>query len=77
DDKSKEEALAELMTMLVEYREQGLDEVGPRHFQPSGKEGRIGKSRGWISERLCELADDGIHLEETETAGTYKLLYPA
>ncbi|MBQ1165880.1 conjugal transfer protein TraB, partial [Streptomyces sp. A73] len=26
DDKSKEEALAELMTMLVEYREQGLDE---------------------------------------------------
>ncbi|MBQ1165229.1 conjugal transfer protein TraB, partial [Streptomyces sp. A73] len=77
DDKSKEEALAELMTMLVEYREQGLDEVGPRHFQPSGKEGRIGTSRGWISERLCELADDGIHLEETETAGTYKLLYPA
>ncbi|MEU2603255.1 plasmid transfer protein TraB [Streptomyces albus] len=75
-EKSQEEALAELMAMLAEYREQGLDEVGPRHFQPYGKEGRIGRSRAWISDQLTDLADEGIHLEETDTAGTYKLLYP-
>ncbi|EPD94584.1 hypothetical protein HMPREF1486_03137 [Streptomyces sp. HPH0547] len=75
-EKSQDEALAELMAMLAEYREQGLDEVGPRHFQPYGKEGRIGRSRAWISDQLTDLADEGIHLEETDTAGTYKLLYP-
>ncbi|GAA2629761.1 plasmid transfer protein TraB [Streptomyces axinellae] len=76
-EKSQDEALAELMKMLDEYREQGLEEVGPKHFQPYGREGRIGKSRPWISEKLTALADDGLHLEETDTAGTYKLLYPA
>ncbi|WSB74757.1 conjugal transfer protein TraB [Streptomyces sp. NBC_01775] len=75
-EKSQDEALAELMAMLDEYREQGLEEVGPKHFQPYGKEGRIGKSRPWISEKLNDLADAGLHLEETETAGVYRLLYP-
>lgn len=75
-EKTQEEAEAELLLMLTEYRDQDLKEVGPRHFQPYGREGRIGRSRPWISEKLTELADEGIHLEETEQAGVYRLLYP-
>ncbi|WP_306317249.1 MULTISPECIES: conjugal transfer protein TraB [unclassified Streptomyces] len=77
DDKSQAQAEAELMQMLDEFRQQGLTEVGPRHFQPHGKQGRYGKSRAWLSGKLTELADEGEHLKETDEPGTYKLLYPS
>lgn len=76
-ERTPEEAVAELLAMLEEYREQGLEQVGPKHFQPYGREGRIGRSRAWISTKLNDLADEGVHLEETDDAGVYKLLYPA
>ncbi|MFE4867701.1 plasmid transfer protein TraB [Streptomyces sp. NPDC056682] len=75
-EKTQEAAEAELLAMLAEYRDQSLEEVGPRHFQPYGREGRIGRSRSWISAKLTDLADEGVHLEETEQAGVYRLLYP-
>jgi hypothetical protein len=76
EDKTPEKAMAELLAMLEEYREEGLEEVGPRHFQPYGREGRIGRSRAWISQKLNELADEAEHLEDTDDAGVYRLLYP-
>lgn len=75
--KSKAEAEAELLKMLVEFRQQGLTEVGPRHFQPHGRAGRYGRARSWLSEKLTDLADEGVHLEELDEPGTYKLLYPS
>ncbi|GGO55399.1 sporulation protein SsgA [Streptomyces daqingensis] len=75
-EKSPEEAYSELLAMLEEYRRDGLEHVGPKHFQPYGREGRIGRSRAWISARLNELADEEIHLAETDDAGVYTLLYP-
>ncbi|MDR3082123.1 MAG: conjugal transfer protein TraB [Streptomyces sp.] len=76
-EKTQEQAEAELMQMLDEFRQRQLDRVGPKDFQPYGKEGRIGRSRSWISARLNDLADEGIHLEDTDEAGVYTLLYPA
>lgn len=76
-EKTQEEAEGELMAMLDEFRQRQLDRVGPKDFQPYGKAGRIGRSRAWISERLNDLADEGIHLEDTDEAGVYTLLYPA
>lgn len=76
-DKSEAEAEAEVLAMLDEFRQQGLEEVGPRHFQPHGKAGRYGRGRTWLSEKLVELADEGVHLEETDEVGTYKLLNPS
>jgi hypothetical protein len=78
-DKSADEdhdPLAELLAMLDEYRQEGLEEVGPRHFQPYGREGRIGRSRAWISGKLNDLADDAVHLQDTDEPGVYRLLYP-
>lgn len=75
-EKSQEEAEAELLTMLDEFRQQGLTEIGPRHFQPHGKQGRYGKSRSWLSGKLTALADEGVHIQELDEPGTYKLLYP-
>ncbi|MEW1754717.1 conjugal transfer protein TraB [Streptomyces angustmyceticus] len=76
EDRAPEVAFAELLAMLAEYRGQEREEVGPKDFQPYGKGGRIGRSRAWISEKLGDLADEGIHLEETPQPGVYKLLYP-
>ncbi|MFK0182325.1 plasmid transfer protein TraB [Streptomyces xanthochromogenes] len=76
-EKTLEQAEAELMAMLDEFRGRQLDQVGPKDFQPYGKEGRIGRSRAWISARLNDLADAGIHLEDTDEPGVYTLLYPA
>lgn len=74
---STEEADAELLAVLEEFREQGMDSVGPRHFQPYwGKGNRLDRSRAWISEALNDLADEGIHLAETDEPGTYRLLDP-
>lgn len=75
-EKTPEEAHNELLAMLAEYRDQELETVGPKNFQPYGKGGRIGRSRAWISEKLGDLADEGTHLEETDQPGVYKLLYP-
>jgi hypothetical protein len=75
-ERTPDEAMAELLAMLDEFRANGLEHVGPKDFKPYGKDSRIGRSRSWISEKLTDLADDSIHLEETEEAGVYRLLYP-
>lgn len=75
-EREPEDAVAELLAMLTEYRGQELEFVGPRDFQPYGKGSRIGRSRSWVSGKLGDLADEGIHLAETEQAGVYRLLYP-
>lgn len=75
-EKTQEDALAELLAMLDEYREQELEFIGPKEFSPFGKGSRIGRSRPWVSQRLGDLVDQGIHLAETEQPGVYRLLYP-
>lgn len=75
-ERTPEEALAELLAMLSELRGEGRAKVGPKDFAPYGKGTRIGRSRAWISGKLTDLADEAVHLEETEEAGVYKLLYP-
>ena len=77
EGKTQAEAEAELLVMLDEFRQQGLTEIGPRHFQPHGRTGRYGRARSWLSAKLTDLADEGVHLEELDEPGTYKLLYPA
>jgi hypothetical protein len=76
DDKTQEEAMAAVMAMLEEFRAREMEYIGPKDFQPYGKTGRIGRSRAWISNHLGDLADAGIHLQETEQPGVYRLLYP-
>ncbi|WP_407563332.1 plasmid transfer protein TraB [Streptomyces sp. 184] len=75
---STKEAVRRLHALLDELREEGLEFIGPRHFKPHGTKGRYGRSRGWLSDQLNSLADEGVHLEEVEDAdpGTYRLLYP-
>ncbi|MCX4571624.1 plasmid transfer protein TraB [Streptomyces viridodiastaticus] len=72
-----QEAEAELLAILEEFRQQGMDTVGPRHFQPFWGEGnRLPRSRAWVSGKLNDLADAGIHLKETDDIGVYRLLDP-
>ncbi|MBB4893541.1 hypothetical protein FHS39_002572 [Streptomyces olivoverticillatus] len=75
-ERAPEEAWAELVAMLAEYRGEDRETVGPKDFAPYGKGSRIGRSRAWVSEKLGDLADEGIHLQETGQPGVYKLLYP-
>jgi hypothetical protein len=76
-DLTPEEAETELLAILEEFREQGMDTVGPRHFQPFWGEGnRLPRSRAWVSGKLNDLADAGIHLAETDEIGVYRLLDP-
>ncbi|MFI7274112.1 plasmid transfer protein TraB [Streptomyces sp. NPDC049879] len=71
------EAEAELLLVLEEFRAEDRELIGPRDFAPHwGKDGRLNRSRAWLSERLGDLADAGIHLAETQDEGTYRLLYP-
>ncbi|MFI7274206.1 conjugal transfer protein TraB [Streptomyces sp. NPDC049879] len=71
------EAEAELLRVLEEFRAEDRELIGPRDFAPHwGKDGRLNRSRAWLSERLGELADAGIHLAETQDEGTYRLLHP-
>ncbi|MGK5733301.1 plasmid transfer protein TraB [Streptomyces sp. URMC 124] len=75
--RTTEEAVAELHAILEEFREQGLTQIGPRHFQPYwGKGARLDRSRAWVSEKLTHLADEGLHLAETDEPGVYTLLEP-
>lgn len=72
-----EEAVAELMAILEEFRTADRDLVGPKDFQPYwGKGNRLDRSRAWVSEKLNDLADAGIHLAETDEIGVYRLLDP-
>ncbi|WP_049580360.1 TraB protein [Streptomyces sp. SBT349] len=71
------EAEAELLAVLEEFREEDRELIGPRDFSPFwGKDGRLNRSRAWLSEQLGDLADAGLHLAETGDEGTYRLLYP-
>ncbi|MEU6057979.1 plasmid transfer protein TraB [Streptomyces sp. NPDC047097] len=76
EDRTTEEADAALMAMLDDFRAQNLEFIGPKDFKPYGQGGRIGRSRAWISARLGDLADAGIHLAEEPQPGVYRLLYP-
>lgn len=72
-----EEAMAELMAILEEFRAEDRELIGPKDFQPYWDKGnRLDRSRSWLSPRLNELADAGIHLAETDELGVYRLLYP-
>lgn len=75
-EKTPEEALAVLLEIFAELRVRGVETVGPKDFAPFGKGTRIGKSRPWISAKLTELADEGVHVEETDKPGVYLLLTP-
>lgn len=75
-EKTPAAALAELHQMLEEWRDQGREQIGPRDFQPYGPAGRLCRSRAWVSGALGDLADEGIHLAETDQPGVYKLLHP-
>ncbi|MFD5319345.1 conjugal transfer protein TraB [Streptomyces sp. NPDC127098] len=71
------EAEGELLAILEEFRQEDRELIGPRDFSPFwGKDGRLNRSRAWLSEQLGDLADAGIHLAETDSEGTYRLLYP-
>ena len=76
-DLSTEQAMAELLALLDEQRAEKATFVGPKTFRPYyGKGNRLDRSRQWVSERLNELADEGVHLEETDDPGVYRLLHP-
>jgi hypothetical protein len=74
---SPEQATAELMALLDEFRAADRDLIGPKDFQPYwGKGNRLDRSRAWVSGKLNDLADAGIHLAETDEIGVYRLLDP-
>lgn len=76
-DLTTDQAIAELMAILDEFRTADRDFIGPKDFQPYwGKGNRLDRSRAWVSEKLNDLADSGIHLAETEEIGVYRLLDP-
>lgn len=73
-----EEAMDQVMALLAEFRAEGKTKVGPKDFAPHwGKGNRLNRSRAWLSPRLAELADAGVHLRDTDTPGEYLLLDPA
>ncbi|MFD4921165.1 conjugal transfer protein TraB [Streptomyces goshikiensis] len=77
DDVTTEQAYARLLGVLDALRDEGRDTIGPKDFAPYGKGSRVGRARSWISERLGDLADEGVHLAETDQPGVYRLLHPA
>jgi len=79
-DRSTEEALAILLEMLDEFRQAGRETIGPKDFGPytiGTRSPRVGRARSWVSPTLGALADEGIHLADTDQPGVYRLLYPA
>lgn len=80
EDRSTEEALATLMEMLDEFRQAERETIGPKDFGPyiaNSRSPRVGRARSWISPILGQLADEGVHLADTDRPGVYRLLYPA
>lgn len=78
DEVSTEEAQERVLALLEEFRNEGREIVGPRDFKPHlGRGRRIGRSRAWVSPFLADLADEGIHLQDTDQPGVYRLLDPA
>ncbi|MGW4505712.1 plasmid transfer protein TraB [Streptomyces sp. NPDC004436] len=76
-DDGPEQAYARLLGVLDALRDEGRETIGPKDFAPYGKGSRVGRARSWISERLGDLADEGVHLAETDQPGVYRLLHPA
>jgi hypothetical protein len=79
-DRSTEEALAILLEMLDEFRQAGRETIGPKDFGPytnGTRSPRVGRARSWVSPTLGALADEGVHLADTDQPGVYRLLYPA
>lgn len=79
-DRSTEEALAILLEMLDEFRQADRETIGPKDFGPytnGQRSPRVGRARSWISPVLGQLADEGVHLADTDQPGVYRLLYPA
>ncbi|MDI5967151.1 plasmid transfer protein TraB [Streptantibioticus silvisoli] len=75
-EKSPEDAFAEVLAILDERRDADAEFVGPKDFGPFGRGERIGRSRAWVSKVLAQLAEDGVHLADTDQPGVYKLLHP-
>lgn len=72
-----EQAVAAVHALLNEFRNDGLETVGPKDFKNHlGRDGRIGRSRAWLSPLLSDLADERIHLDHTDDPGVYRLLDP-
>lgn len=72
-----EQAIAAVHDLLEEFRGDGQQTVGPRDFKNHlGANGRIGRSRAWLSPLLANLAEEGIHLAHTDEPGVYRLLDP-
>lgn len=69
-----EQAMASLFILLEVFRNEGRSVIGPKDFMPHLP--HIGRSRAWLSPRLAELADQGVHLRETGRPGEYHLLEP-
>lgn len=69
-----EQAMASLFILLEVFRNEGRRVIGPKDFMPHLP--NIGRSRAWLSPRLGELADQGVHLRETGRPGEYHLLEP-
>ncbi|HEY5835007.1 plasmid transfer protein TraB [Streptomyces sp.] len=77
DEVTTEQAVAAVHALLEEFRDQGLATIGPKDFKAHlGRDGRIGRSRAWLSPLLADLADQGTHLADTDDPGVYKLLDP-
>ncbi|MGW3321123.1 plasmid transfer protein TraB [Streptomyces virginiae] len=80
EDRSTEEALATLLEMLDEFRQADRETIGPKDFGPyvnGSRSPRVGRARSWISPVLGQLADEGVHIADTDQPGVYRLLYPA
>lgn len=76
-DITTEQAITAVHALLDDLRNQGLETIGPKNFYAHlGRDGRIGRSRAWLSPLLADLADEGIHLADTDDPGVYKLLDP-
>lgn len=77
DGITTEQAIANVHALLDHFRNEGLETIGPRDFKPYlGRDGHIGRSRAWLSPLLSDLAEQGIHLADTDDPGVYRLLYP-
>lgn len=69
-----EQAMGALFALLEAFRNEGRSTIGPKDFMPHLP--AIGRSRAWLSPKLSELAEQGVHLADTGRPGEYHLLDP-
>jgi len=69
-----EEALASVLLLLDIFREENRSIIGPKDFMPHID--KVGRSRAWLSGKLADLGDQGVHMRPTGRPGEYQLLHP-